>query len=587
MPQYVIKKGDNLSKIAQQFGTTVDALAQSNNIKNRNLIYAGAALNIPESSGGTRPLVQPNKQEGAGVIPQKQPLQVSDEQRRIMDSGGSLPMQQGEREFLTQKYAQGGYTPEQAAQKTNQITQTRTPYAGEPMAPPGQTPPLGPPIRQLGQTGAPQQQEPENEMDTLRKMAFAALNSPVYDDEEKTLRERRQAILNARFGVHQKPLDERQMGLRPNDQLRSRQLEAQGLQDELGGIDAGLKSRETARKEKADSAYKALEFLQKEREFAGKGAEQPVSIKEYEYAKQQGYKGSFQDYQNEDANRKSQALTAGQINSTINSIAGAFDNEPIVKNYNEVQQGFQTINTIGVNTSSPADDIAFIYAFAKIMDPGSVVREGEYNTIQKYAQSWAQNFGFKAARIFSNTNFLGADAKQKMLNALKPKVTTIEKQYRQVRKEYQRQMDDAYAGKPRQITEYSSGGDDVDTFLDSFNFEEQTSLKGTTKKLAAIPNNTKGGQCGRFVNKLTKLGLGDSYASKMAKMDKKITQPEPGMVFVMPYGEYGHTGFILSVKDGIATVKDSNYFIKSAPETVRTHQIPVDQMTGFRRVNLS
>ena len=148
-------------------------------------------------------------------------------------------------------------------------------------------------------------------------------------------------------------------------------------------------------------------------------------------------------------------LTPGQINTTVNGIASAFDNEPIVKAYNTVQEGFQTINSIGVNTSSPADDIAFIYAFAKIMDPNSVVREGEYNTIQKYAQTWADNFGFKAKRIFKNSNFLTADAKQKMLNALKPKVDTVSSQYQNVYNEYQRQVQGAYTGQQRSITDYS------------------------------------------------------------------------------------------------------------------------------------
>jgi len=149
-----------------------------------------------------------------------------------------------------------------------------------------------------------------------------------------------------------------------------------------------------------------------------------------------------------------EGLTPAQINATVNQIAGAFDNEPIVKAYNVTQEGFQSISRIGVDTKSPADDIAFIYAFAKIMDPNSVVREGEYNTIQKYAQTWADNFGFTAKRIFSNTNFLSTDAKQKMLNALSPKVQAIESQYVNLRNEYQRQMNDAYAGKQRQITEY-------------------------------------------------------------------------------------------------------------------------------------
>lgn len=147
-------------------------------------------------------------------------------------------------------------------------------------------------------------------------------------------------------------------------------------------------------------------------------------------------------------------LTPSQVNSTVNSIAGAFDNEPIVKAYNTVQEGFQAIKSIGTKTSSPADDIAFIYAFAKILDPNSVVREGEYNTIQKYAQTWADNFGFSAKRIFSNSNFLTSEAKQKMLNALQPKVDSITSQYNNLQSEYQRQINDAYSGKPRQLTNY-------------------------------------------------------------------------------------------------------------------------------------
>ena len=185
-------------------------------------------------------------------------------------------------------------------------------------------------------------------------------------------------------------------------------------------------------------------------------------ILNYNFAKREGYQGDFGQWQTDEANRKAKAagtgaggLTPSQINSTVNQIAGNFDNEQIVKSYNVASEAFQTIKSIGTNTKSPADDIAFIYAFAKIMDPNSVVREGEYNTIQRYAQTWADNFGFSAKRIFSNTNFLTADAKQKMLNALQPRITTLNKQYENLRKEYQRQVDDAYAGKARTITQYS------------------------------------------------------------------------------------------------------------------------------------
>jgi len=45
--QYTIKKGDNLTKLAKRYGTTVSQLAKSNNIKDPNLIYAGAKLKVP------------------------------------------------------------------------------------------------------------------------------------------------------------------------------------------------------------------------------------------------------------------------------------------------------------------------------------------------------------------------------------------------------------------------------------------------------------------------------------------------------------------------------------------------------------
>src|SRR3990167_3371961 len=232
----------------------------------------------------------------------------------------------------------------------------------------------------------------------------------------------------------------------------------QGLADALGGDKAAQNVAEQALGLPKNALSNTAFLTMKKPTTSMSG-----SIQEYEYAKSQGYKGSFVDYQNEDANRKRSIASAGagggltpaQINSSVNTIAGAFDNEQIVKSYNTVQEGYQTIKNIGVDTKSPADDIAFIYAFAKIMDPNSVVREGEYNTIQKYAQTWADNFQFSAKRIFSNTNFLTPDAKQKMLNALAPKIQTITSQYKNLQAEYQRQVNDAYQGKPRQITNYS------------------------------------------------------------------------------------------------------------------------------------
>jgi len=43
---YIVKSGDNLSKIAKKYGTNVNQLVKLNNIKNPNLIYVGQKLKV-------------------------------------------------------------------------------------------------------------------------------------------------------------------------------------------------------------------------------------------------------------------------------------------------------------------------------------------------------------------------------------------------------------------------------------------------------------------------------------------------------------------------------------------------------------
>ena len=43
---YTVKRGDTLSAIAKKYGTTVNAIAAENGIKNKNLIYVGQKLKI-------------------------------------------------------------------------------------------------------------------------------------------------------------------------------------------------------------------------------------------------------------------------------------------------------------------------------------------------------------------------------------------------------------------------------------------------------------------------------------------------------------------------------------------------------------
>jgi len=60
MATYTVKKGDTLSKIAKQYGTTVAELARLNNIANPNFIRVGQTLNLPGAQEQpAQPVAQP------------------------------------------------------------------------------------------------------------------------------------------------------------------------------------------------------------------------------------------------------------------------------------------------------------------------------------------------------------------------------------------------------------------------------------------------------------------------------------------------------------------------------------------------
>lgn len=77
MPQIIIKKGENLSTLAQQYGTDVATLQKMNGLANPNLIKEGAVLQIPDSGAApsidksARSLPADKTLEGAGSIPGK------------------------------------------------------------------------------------------------------------------------------------------------------------------------------------------------------------------------------------------------------------------------------------------------------------------------------------------------------------------------------------------------------------------------------------------------------------------------------------------------------------------------------------
>jgi len=177
---------------------------------------------------------------------------------------------------------------------------------------------------------------------------------------------------------------------------------------------------------------------------------------------------SFDEYQTKDANRKARIAAAGVANGyssammmKVLKVADDLKSEPTVKNYQVIAEGKQFMDNISNDTKNPADQQGIIYAFAKIMDPNSVVREGEYDTVRKYAQSWADTYGFNAKRIFSNSPFLTSEAIKNMKKTVIARTAASEKSYKNIYNETVSVINNITGGKDGSdyVKDYSKGFD--------------------------------------------------------------------------------------------------------------------------------
>jgi len=157
----------------------------------------------------------------------------------------------------------------------------------------------------------------------------------------------------------------------------------------------------------------------------------------------------------------------------VRQVAGGFDNETQVKQFQQLQEANTFIKSMDPNTTNPADDQGIIYAFAKSMDPNSVVREGEYATVQKYAQSWASTFGFNAQRVVDGVEFLTPAARENMRSTVQKKFDASKKSYDKIYGEYVRRINEV------------GNINDGEKYLTQYSFSTITNNNANEKEVSA------------------------------------------------------------------------------------------------------
>lgn len=133
-------------------------------------------------------------------------------------------------------------------------------------------------------------------------------------------------------------------------------------------------------------------------------------------------------------------LSNQQIDN-ISPVLGRFKAEPAVQNFQTIAEGYNFVSGLPNSTTNPADDQALIYALAKALDPGSVVREGEYATAQRYAQSWAQAYGKGVELAALGTGFLSETARNNIKSTITSRYKAAEKTYNNLYGEYRAQIE--------------------------------------------------------------------------------------------------------------------------------------------------
>jgi hypothetical protein len=191
-------------------------------------------------------------------------------------------------------------------------------------------------------------------------------------------------------------------------------------------------------------------------ELASGGEKQTEMMRNYNLAKQQGFKGSLIDYQ--------LALKPAGVSVSVNTGQHGFDNtlklrsdfrsEPTYKAYQEVDSAYRQVKE-GAKMQSPAGDLAAATKVMKILDPGSVVRESELG-MAIAATGLADRVGNYATMVLKGTKLTPSqrkdftDLSEKLYNAAANQYNSKRAEYETIANRNQLNAEDV-AGAPAKI----------------------------------------------------------------------------------------------------------------------------------------
>jgi len=443
---------------------------------------------------------------------------------------------------------------------------------------------------------------------TLEEMMKAAQSSGNDD-----LVSKRNAIIQARFNAGRNTTPEELRVLSPQAQASLRNLDQSGLEDQLGGVNNAIQSRDVKLKNEQAARQNVLDTLLKKQQIEKTDKQNlPTSAQEYQYYSSLSpeEKKQYDDYQNVDANRKAQVakITAGGLNSVQQNAAfkladdyekASGDLGKIISNYNRV--------VASAKNASPAGDLSLIFAYMKTLDPTSVVREGEFATASN-AGSIGDKLMNQYNKILNGERLTEAQRNDFVARAKGLYQSAINQQ-KQIDKTFSDRADkfgipadyvirsqNSFNDSPTNsqyssLKEYKNSVspeqfNKISSIIQQENLDETDALKLINKlgfnsplsmgqngsiapKIAQkYPEGAKGGQCTTFLHSLVQFPpIGDGKTQKFASVDKfgitadQLRQnPQIGDVIVTGENKtYGHTAMINAILPNGFRVTESNF----------------------------
>lgn len=114
---------------------------------------------------------------------------------------------------------------------------------------------------------------------------------------------------------------------------------------------------------------------------------------------------------------------AKDINSIEEKARDSLRTVPLVTNFQDVKTSFNTMLDTYALEGKPST-LAFVSSFARVLDPGSVVREGEIKNAEN-TQSFLNGLGYSLKSLVDGSQSISPETRQQMLQAASAKYNTF------------------------------------------------------------------------------------------------------------------------------------------------------------------